>query len=173
AETPGGGLRSEESTLPGFIHDTCATVHTVAAASPVLRTLPLHEYGLEWVHPPTPVAHPLNDGTAIALSRSIEETAAALGKEDGAAYRALVEPFVQRWQDLMVDVLAPLRRPRHPFLFASFGLRAVHSVVSLAQRHFQGDAARALLAGLASHSLLPLESRPTAAFALVLSILGH
>lgn len=173
AETPGGGLRSEESTLPGFIHDTCATVHTVAAASPILRTLPLHEYGLEWVHPPTPVAHPLNDGTAIALSRSIEETAAALGKEDGAAYRALVEPFVQRWQDLMVDVLAPLRRPRHPFLFASFGLRAVRSVVSLAQRHFQGDAARALLAGLAGHSLLPLESRPTAAFALVLSILGH
>lgn len=173
AETPGGGLRSEESTLPGYIHDTCATVHTVAAASPFLRTLPLHEYGLEWVHAPTPVAHPLGNGTAIALSRSIEETADALGWDDGAAYRSLVEPFVRRWQDLLVDLLAPIRPPRHPLLFARFGRLAIHSVVSLAQRCFEGERARALLAGLAGHALLPLESRPTAAFALVLSILGH
>lgn len=172
ADNPGGGLRSEEHTLPGFIHDTCATVHTVAAASPFLRTLPLHEYGLEWVQPRSPVAHPLSDGTAVVLSRSIEETAAALGRRDGAAYRALVEPFVERWQDLMTDVLAPLRAPRHPLLFARFGLLAVRSVISLARR-FEGERARSLLAGLAAHSLLPLEERPTAGFALVLATLGH
>lgn len=173
AEVAGGGLRSEESTLPGYTHDICATVHSVAAASPFLRTLPLHEHGLEWAHPEIPVAHPLDDGTAVLLSRSIDETAASLGGADAAAYRSLVEPFVRRWEELMIDILAPLRPPRHPLIFARFGLLAIRPIFSLAERRFRGERARALLAGLAGHSLLPLESRPTTAFALVLAILGH
>lgn len=104
----GGGTRSAELTLPGFMHDVCSAVHPLAVASPFFRTLPLADHGLEWVHPPTALAHPFDDGTAALLERSIEATGASLG-EDAQRYARLVEPFVARWEDLVADVLAPLR----------------------------------------------------------------
>jgi len=172
APSIGGGLRSEELTLPGFVHDVCSAVHPLALASPFFRTLPLHEFGLEWVEPPAPLAHPLDDGTAVLLERSLEATAAGLG-QGGGSWRRLLEPLVRRWNGLADDVLAPpLHFPRHPLLMARFGLGALLPATLLA-RAVRGTAARALLAGSAAHSFLPLDAPGTGAFGLVLSVAGH
>jgi len=169
----GGGTRSAELTLPGFIHDVCSSVHPMAVASPCFEQFPLAQFGLEWVHPAVPLAHPLDDGTAVVLDRSIDATAANLGP-DGDAWRRLFQPLVAAWPSTRHDMLGPLLRiPRHPFLMARFGLRALRSARSLAESCFQGVRARALFAGVAAHSLLPLEERPSAAVALALSICGH
>ena len=171
-DTIGGGARSEELTLPGFAHDTCSAIHPMAVSSPFFSTLPLSEHGLEWVFPPSSVAHPLDDGTAIVLERSVEATSEALG-EDSSAYEKLMAPFVADWDKLAPSLLGPLRLPRHPLLLARFGLQAVRSALSVAMHQFRGERARALFGGLAAHSMLPLEKRTSAAFGLVLGITGH
>jgi phytoene dehydrogenase-like protein len=172
ANTPGGGMRSAELTLPGFVHDVCSSVYAMVACSPFLHALPLDKYGLDWALPPAPLAHPLDDGTAVLLHRSVDETADSLGA-DGAGYRRLMGHLVGRWQDLLQDVLAPPRIPRHPFFFAEFGVRAIRPATSLARSYFKTKRARALFAGLAAHSILPLEKLTTSAVALVLAVTAH
>jgi phytoene dehydrogenase-like protein len=171
-ETPGGGCRSDELTLPGFVHDTCSTVHALALASPFLRTLPLEGHGLELAHPETPLAHPLDDGTAVVLERSIEQTARGLGP-DATAWRRLFEPLVRDADRLLPELLGPLRPPRHPLLLARFGLSGIRSAHGLARSRFEGERARALLAGCAAHSMLSLRSPASAAFGLVLALSAH
>jgi phytoene dehydrogenase-like protein len=172
ASTVGGGTRSAELTLPGFVHDVCSTVHPLGLASPFFRSLPLQEFGLEWIQPPTPLAHPFDDGTAAVLERSIETTGDGLGL-DSKTYRRLMQPLVGDWEKIMHEFLGPLRFPRHPLAMARFGLLAIRSASGLAQSVFRGERARGLFAGLAAHSIQPLESAPTAAFGLMLGILGH
>ncbi|MBC7973963.1 MAG: NAD(P)/FAD-dependent oxidoreductase, partial [Myxococcales bacterium] len=111
--TIGGGMRSAELTLPGFVHDVCSAIHPLARASPFFSTLGLERHGLEWIEPPISLAHPLDDGSAALVRRDLDETAASLGR-DGAAYRRLVGPTVGRWDALIVDVLAPFHIPLRP-----------------------------------------------------------
>ena len=172
ADTIGGGARSADLTLPGFVHDICSAVHPLAVASPFFRTLPLAEYGLEWVHPPAPLAHPFDDGTAALLERSVDETAEGLGP-DANAYRRLMGPLAADADRLFGDLLGPLRWPRHFFAALRFGWQAIRSGRGLAEAHFTGQPARALIAGLAAHAILPLEHRPGAAIALMLGVAGH
>ena len=172
SDTIGGGARSAELTLPGFVHDVCSAVHPLAVGSPFFSTLPLSEHGLKWIHPPAPVAHPFDDGTAVILERSVGTTTETLGR-DGGAYMGLMAPLVADWDKLASEVLGPLRPPRHPLVLARFGLRALRSARGLAESVFEGERARSLFAGLAAHSMLPLERRPTAAFGLLLGASGH
>jgi phytoene dehydrogenase-like protein len=172
AETVGGGTRSAALTLPGFVHDVCSAVHPMAVASPFFKTLPLAEHGLEWVDPALPLAHPLDDGTAAVLDRSVGATAESLGPDAGA-YRRLMGPLVDRAEGLFADLLGPFRIPRRPLAALRFGLRAVRSGKSLADAWFRAPAARALIAGLAAHAVLPLEQSPGAAITLMLGIAGH
>ena len=169
----GGGSRSAELTLPGYVHDVCAAVMPLGAGSPFLRSLPLEQHGLTWVQPPVPAGHPLDDGTAVLLHRSVDATAAGLGS-DAAAYRRLVGPLVERWRDLADASLGPLTDGvRHPLVMARFGVPGVLSARRLAGSLFRGEPARALFAGMAGHSILPLDRPFTAAFGLVLSVTGH
>ncbi len=173
SETLGGGARSAELTLPGFVHDVCSAVHPLAVGSPFFRTLPLNDYSLEWIHPPSPLAHPLDDGTAAVLERSIQATGETLERADAARYANLMNPLVADWGLLETELLGPAHLPRHPIALARFGLRALRSARGLAESFFEGERARALFAGLSAHSTLPLEQMPTAAFGLVLGITGH
>ena len=168
----GGGLRSAELTLPGYRHDICASVFPLGVGSPFFRTLPLALYGLEWIHPDAPLAHPLDDGTVAFLERSIDKTAVALGP-DGSAWREVMGPLAEDWDDLAGDLFAPLRLPKHPLALARFGLHGVRSAWSLAQQRFQQPAARALFAGCSAHIMMPLDRHLTAAFAIVLGASGH
>jgi phytoene dehydrogenase-like protein len=169
----GGGARSAELTLPGFEHDICSAIHPLAAASPFFETLPLAGHGLSWIHPPAPLAHPLDDGTAVMLERSLEETAHDLG-DDAGAYRRLVGPIAADWNELRHDLLAPLGRwPRRPLGFAAFGLRALRTAHGMAISAFQGERARALFGGLAAHAMLPLTHAGSAAVPLVLAATAH
>lgn len=172
SDTLGGGTRSAPLTRAGFVHDVCSAVHPMAVASPFLRTLPLAEHGLEWVQPETPLAHPLDGGLAAALEQSVEATADALGP-DASAYRKLMNPLVASADGLFADLLGPFRIPRRPLAAMRFGLRAIRSGSGLARAWFRADAAKALIAGLAAHSVLPLERSPSAAIALMLGIAGH
>src|SRR5205823_1984898 len=134
ADTPGGGVRSAELTLPGFVHDVCSTVYAMVACSPFLGDLPLDKNGLNWVFPPAALAHPLDDGAAVLLHQSLDETARSLdtnGGTDGNGYRRLMGDLVERWQDLFRDAFAPPGIPKHPVLFAKFGLRAIRPATSL------------------------------------------
>lgn len=168
----GGGLRSAFLTLPGFLHDVCSAVHPLGAGSPFFASLRLPENGLAWIHPPAPLAHPLDDGSAVVLERSVGETARSLGADRGA-YEGLMGPLAADWPLLAEDILAPPRLPRHPAAFARFARRAVRSAAGLAASHFRGTGARALFAGLAAHSFLPLSRPPSAGFGLVLGLLAH
>lgn len=168
----GGGTRTEELTLPGYLHDVCSTVHPMAVASPFFRELPLARHGLEWVHTPTLLVHPFDDGSVVTLERTLDATVESLGA-DGPAYRDLVEPFVDRWQDLVHDALRPIRFPRHPFFMAHFGAHALRSVDSLVRSRFRNDATRALFAAVAGHCMLPLDWAGTASFGLMLCVTGH
>jgi phytoene dehydrogenase-like protein len=172
ASIVGGAARSAEVTLPGFVHDLGSAVHPLAVASPFFRSLPLEEHGLSWVHAAAPLAHPLDDGSAVVLDRSVEQTARGLG-EDGPAYRRLLRPLVRHWESLLEDVLAPAHWPRHPLHAAEFALRAMGSATALAGNHFRGAPARALFAGLAAHSMLPLSQSVTAGVALLLGCAAH
>jgi phytoene dehydrogenase-like protein len=169
-ETVGGGARTAELTLPGFRHDVCSAIHPLGIASPFFRTLSLEKLGLDWIHPDFPLAHPLHDGAAV-LHRSVQQTAADLGM-DGPTYARIFDSLTANADPLMEDILWPPHVPKHPFLLASFGRKAMRSAVSLA-RAFHEEPARALFAGIAGHSVLPLDRAPSAAFGLVLGFLAH
>lgn len=173
ADRLGGGARTDELTLPGFRHDTCSAVHPLGVGSPAFRALPLEHYGLEWLHPEFPMAHPFPDGSAAVLARSPAETAASLGP-DARAYLQLVEPFVGRWDDLLGDLLrAPLVAwPQHPILLARFGARGALPMTVLARR-FRGARAPALLAGMSGHTITPLSSLGTAGVGLMFALAAH
>lgn len=172
SESIGGGTRSMELTLPGFIHDVCSAVHPLAVGSPFFRDLPLHDHGLEWIHPEIPLAHPLGGGGGVSLRRTLAETATLLGN-DGPTYSALMRPLVDNWWGLAREFLQPMiHLPRDPLAFIRFGLRAIQPAQWLARR-FSGEPARALFAGLAGHSFLPLSAPASAAFGLVLGAAGH
>jgi phytoene dehydrogenase-like protein len=174
-ETIGGGSRSGELTLPGFTHDICSAIHPLGLASPFMRSLPLERYGIEWIHPDIPLAHPLDNGTAAIIARSLEITAESMG-QDAAAYKKLMQPLVENWETIIEAFYGPLR-PRailpHPFKLARFGLPALRSASGLARSHFRGTGARAIFAGMSGHSMLPLEAPTSAAAGLVLGILAH
>jgi len=170
--TIGGGARSAELTLPGFVHDICSAVHPLALNSPLFRTLPLDAHGLRWIMPPLMLAHPLDEAPAAVMAKSLDETAAQLGR-DGGAYRRLFGAIVDGWPQLETSVLAPLRLPSYPFALARFGLKAIQAAEPLVRRRFATPGARALFAGIAAHGMMPLDMRPTAAFGLVLGALAH
>ncbi len=168
----GGGARSAELTLPGFVHDICSAVHPMAVASPCFELFPLQEHGLQWIHPPAPLAHPLDDGTAVMLERSIDATAANLAS-DGEAWKRLIGPFAAAWPELRHDAMAPIGMPRHPILMARLGMIGIRSARSVAEGYFREPRARALFAGIAAHAVMPLEDRLSAAAGIVLGALGH
>jgi phytoene dehydrogenase-like protein len=171
--TIGGGARSAELTLPNFVHDVCSAVHPLAAGSPYFKTLPLERFGLEWIQPDIPLAHPLDDGTAACLYRDVDLTAHSLSP-DAHAYLRLMKPLVRDWAQLAVEFLQPmLHLPKHPIALARFGFPALCPAIWLAKRSFKGEATRALFAGIAAHSFLPLEAPASSAFALVLGLAGH
>jgi phytoene dehydrogenase-like protein len=173
AETVGGGMRSAELTLPGYVHDVCSTVQGTSVASPFFAGLDLAQYGVELVHPPIPLAHPLDDGRVALLERSVEATAAGLGV-DGPAYKRLLGPLVRDADETLPFILGPsLRVPRHPLALARFGLPALWPAATLARRRFRDDPARALFAGLCTHSMLALDRVATSSFGLVLAMTAH
>jgi len=174
AATVGGGARTAELTLPGFRHDPCSAVHPLGAGSPVLRRLGLERFGLSWVQPELPVAHPFPDGTAAVLARSVDETVRSLDDGDGPAYRRMLGPFLGHWDELATDVLrAPLAGwPRNPLLYGRFGLLAGLPAALLA-RAFSGPRAQGLLAGLAGHVTAPLTSPLTGGIALMFALAAH
>ncbi len=172
-DTIGGGARTEELTLPGFRHDTFSAVHPMAAASPFFRRLDLAKHGMEWIQPAIPLAHPL-ESDSVTLEHSVAATAENLGRRDGAAYRRLMEPLATQWQQIFAEILQPLTRiPRNPVALARFGLPALLSARGLVGMQFRGARARALFAGLAAHSFLPLNAIASASFGLVLGMAGH
>ncbi|HEX2441971.1 MAG TPA: NAD(P)/FAD-dependent oxidoreductase [Methylomirabilota bacterium] len=172
-EQIGGGTRTAALTLPGFRHDVCSAVHPMGASSPVFRDVQVVQHGLRWVHPEVPLAHPFDDGTAAVLERSTSATADTLAAADRDAYRRLMDPLVEDWPALAHDALAPLHVPRHPIVMARFARRGVRSALGLVKSWFGNDRARALLAGIAAHTLEPLSGLPTAAFGLMLAAAGH
>jgi phytoene dehydrogenase-like protein len=172
-ETLGGGCRTAELTLPGFLHDICSAIHPMAIASPFFKSLNLERHGLEWARSPIPLAHPLPDGTAVAvLHESLHETAETLGR-DGESWRRLFDPFLSNAAALFDETLRPMRGTRHPLLMARFGMAGLRSCQSLIDARFRDPKARALFAGCAAHSFLPLEYAGSASFGLVLALTAH
>ena len=172
AETPGGGVRSAELTLPGFTHDICSSVFPMGYCSPFLSTLRLEQHGLQWVFPPVAAAHPFDDGTAALLHKSLEQTAAGLGT-DGRGYEALFGNLVAHGEKLFAAALAPIRALKSPLLMAGFGLRAMRSVRMIAHAYFKTEKARGMFAGIGGHAMLPLEKLTSAASALILATAAH
>ncbi len=168
----GGGARSAELTLPGFIHDVASAVHPFGPVSPMFQSVPLASLGFEWIEPPVMFAHPYDEGPAALVSRSIDATAASLGVDE-IAYRELVGRFVESWPRLRRLVLGPLVIPRDPLRALRFALDALQPAAGLARRRFRSAGARGLFAGVAAHGMLPLERTPSAAFGLVLTGLAH
>ena len=171
-EEPGGACRTLPLTVPGFGHDFGSAVYPLGAGSPFFNTLPLAQYGLEWVHGEAPFAHPLDDGTAAVMERDLGDVEGALGA-DGATWRRLLQPFVTQWSRFSEDALGPLLRiPRDPTLMARFGVLAVQSAQTFAG-YLRGTPARALFAGLAAHSFLAFDRPLSSAPALMLGIAAH
>lgn len=170
---PGGAARTLPLTLPGFLHDFGSAVHPMAASSPFFKTLPLEKYGLEWVHGTAPLAHPLEDGTAVALPREMSALDRVLGM-DGRRWRALMEPLVEHWDDFLLDALQPvLRLPRHPLRMAGFGLKAFQPARGLVKNEFENARTRAVFAGIAAHSTLSFDQPFSAAAGLLLGAAAH
>jgi phytoene dehydrogenase-like protein len=170
----GGGARTAEVTLPGFRHDICSAVHPMAIVSPFFAGLDLEAEGLSWIHPPTPLAHPFDDGTAAVIEKDLEATARMFdADDDGFMWRAMFEARVARGAGFFADILRPIRLPRHPIEMARFGLGAVQSANGMARRWFRGEHARGVFAGCSAHSMLPLERAGSAAFGLILSLSAH
>jgi phytoene dehydrogenase-like protein len=168
----GGGTRTAELTLPGFLHDVCSGCHPMGVLSPAWRQYPLERHGLRWVRPPASVAHPLDGEPAVLLRRSLDETARDVA-EDDVAYRRLFAPFLRDPHGLLADLLGPLRIPRHPLRMARFGLLGLLPAATLFTKRFRGRRARALLAGCAAHSILPFDRALTAAVGLIFAFTGH
>ncbi len=174
-ETIGGGSRSMELTLPGFVHDVCSAIHPLGLGSTFFRALPLEQYGLEWIQPHAPLAHPFDDGTVAVLERSIDATGATLGV-DARAYEKLMKPLVAHWDTIFDAFFGPLRLTPlflHPFALAGFGFKALRSARGFAESHFKGKQARALFGGMCGHWMLPLERPVSAAAGLALGTMGH
>jgi phytoene dehydrogenase-like protein len=172
-QQPGGAARTMELTLPGFRHDFGSSVFPLGAASPFFGTLPLKRYGLDWVHGAAPLAHPLDDGSAVVLERELGAAVAELGR-DGLAWRALVQPIVEHWSQFACDALGPVVRvPSHPLLMAQFGLVAFQPALTLAKSRFASERTRALFAGLAGHSFLSLEQPLSSAIGIILGAAAH
>ncbi len=167
----GGGLRSAELTLPGFIHDCCSAIHPMAAMSPFFSSLPLAEFGLGFIDPPAALAHPLPDGGAAMLYPSLEKTAAGFGVDENS-YRRLMAPVVRDWPDIGPDVLAPIHFPKHPFAMAGFGLKALATANAISRR-FKNENTKSFWGGLALHSQLPFDFQSTAAIGITLLTCGH
>ncbi len=171
SDTVGGGMRTKELMQPGFKHDICSAIHPLAASSPFLKQLPLADFGLEWITPEFPVAHPMDNGDAVVMHHSLKKTMDELG-HDGKKYQSAMEPIIENWDTLTADFLGPLRFPKRPIDLALFGLKAFQPA-SLFQRRFKQERAKALFAGLAAHSILPLNAVATSAIGLVLGAAGH
>lgn len=168
----GGAVRTMELTLPGFLHDFGSAVHPMAAGSPFFLSLPLQDYGLEWIHSPATLAHPLDDGTAVILERDLADAESELGV-DGRVWRDLVEPFVDCWPEFAPEILAPIHLPfRHPLLMSRFGLRALTSAKNLVTG-FRSERTKALFAGLAAHSFLSMDELLSGTFGMVFAITAH
>ena len=173
ADKLGGGMRSENLTLPGFIHDVCSAVHPLGASSPLFRRMPLQRFGVEWVHSPAALAHPFDNAPAALLHRSIEDTVVQFAEPDAGRYRRLFAPLAENWDKLMWEVLQPIVHiPRHPLLLARFGLPSLLSADRLAAR-FEDRRLRAMITGSAGHAILPLDKWLTASFGIVLTGAAH
>ncbi len=168
----GGGARSEQLTLPNFVHDVCSAVHPMGVTSPFLKTLPLREYGLGWIESPFALAHPFDSEPAAFLSKSVEQTAETLG-EDKNSYLKLIRPFVDQGEALLAEILKPLRIPKHPLLMARFGLAAMRSSCDLANSKFKTSRAKAIFSGCAAHSMVALDKLATASFGISLMVVAH
>ncbi|MFE3182247.1 phytoene desaturase family protein [Streptomyces violascens] len=173
-DTVGGGARTEELTLPGFRHDPCSAVHPLGIGSPAFRNMPLDRYGLEWLHPELPMAHPFDDGTAAVLSRSVSETAASFGPRDAGTYRRLLAPYLGKWDVLARDFMSlPLTAlPRDPIGLARFGTVGLPPY-SWLMRRFRDDRARALMAGLVAHVIAPLNGLATGGVGMLFALAAH
>ena len=171
ADKIGGGMRTSELVLPGYLSDVCSAVHPMGAGSPFLQELPLEKFGLEYINPPVLAAHPFDDGTASVLLQSLQQTADRLGA-DKDAYLQLIGSVVDLWPGIAKDVLGPLHMPQHPLDLIKFGLPALRSALSIAKK-FKTPEAKGLWAGMAAHSFLPLDQLTTAAVGLVLMANGH
>ncbi|MFN8606433.1 MAG: NAD(P)/FAD-dependent oxidoreductase [Vulcanimicrobiota bacterium] len=172
ASSPGGGTRTAELTLPGFRHDVCSAVHPMALASPFFQGLHLERFGLEWIHPERPVAHPLDGGQAVFLQRSVAHTAESLGS-DSSPYFRLMQKLVGKWDYIDREVLGPLSAPRRPFSLAWFGLRALWPAKAFLRTWFKEAPTQALLAGICAHATIPLEWMPSMSVGLVMAAVGH
>jgi len=172
ADTVGGGARSAELTLPGFVHDVCSAIHPLGVASPFCRTLPLEEHGVHWIEPPAALAHPFDDGTAVLLERSAYAAVTGVG-EDEDRWRRIFAPLARDAEPLLEDLLGPLHLPAHPLALARFSALAAPPATLLARLSFRGAKARGAFAGLAAHSMLRLDRPPSAAFGLTLGLLAH
>jgi len=168
----GGGTRTAELTLPGFRHDVCSAIHPLAVVSEVFRSAPLGDFGLEWIDPAIPLAHPISGGQAACLRRSLAETARGFGG-DGPAYQRLLSPFCKKSETLLAAVLSPLQFPRNPLLMARFGWHGIGSSQQLVDRWFRDERVRGMFAGAAAHSILPLDQRTTAAVGLMFCVSAH
>lgn len=170
--TPGGAVRSMELTLPGFVHDFGSAVHPLGVGSPFFSSLPLSTCGLDWVHSPAPLAHPLDDGTAVVLERDLLEARSVLG-EDGTAWEKLLRPFVENWPELAPEILSPQPSiPKHPWLMGRFGLLSLASARNVASR-FRTERTKALFAGCAAHSFLSLDEPLSGVFGLLMAVAAH
>lgn len=172
APTIGGGTRTAELTLPGFQHDICSAIHSLAVGSPFFQTVPLEKYGVRWLYPPVNLAHPLDDGRAAAIYPVWEKTLQTLGR-DATAYRRLVQPLALNWPKLADAFLGPLRFPRHPVAMARLGLPGLLPLPVLARRFFKEDTTQALLAGMSAHSMLDLDVVASSATGLMLAATAH
>ena len=176
ASTVGGGSRSAELTLPGFVHDVCSSIHVFGRTSPFFAGIDLEARGLRWIEPPAALGHPLDDGTAVLVRGGVEGTAGGLGDPaDADAYRRLLGPLEANWGTLLPDLLAPFHVPRSPvraLRLARFGLVGVRPATSVLRR-FRGTRARALLGGVMAHSILGLTEPISAAAGLVLLTGAH
>lgn len=171
SDTIGGGMRTKELISPGYFHDVCSAIHPMAASAPFLKQLPLDDYGLKWIHPAVPAAHPLDNESAVAIYNDLYETASKL-QSDKELYQRIVEPIQQNWDGLSRDFLGPLRFPNNPIQMGLFGLKALQPA-TLFQKNFKTERAKALFAGMAAHSILPLDAIATTAIALVFFGTAH
>jgi phytoene dehydrogenase-like protein len=171
-DTIGGGARSSQLTAPGFVHDVCSAVHPMAVSSRFFNQLKLSQYGLRWVYPDAALAHPFDDGSVILITRSLGETCSQFGVDELSVCR-LLQPFVNRWDELSADVIRPVRFPKSPRLVARFARVAALPASFVAVRKFNRDKARAVFAGFAAHSVMPLSAWGSAAFGMLLWITCH
>jgi phytoene dehydrogenase-like protein len=167
----GGACSTGEITLPGYLHDLGSSVYPMGIASPFFRSLPIE---IPWIEPSAPCAHPLDDGSAVLLEHSIDNTVANLDPLDRRRYRSLLDPLTSHFPQLVQEILGPIQHiPQHPLLLARFGVSALQPAALFARSHFSGVRARALFAGMAAHSVLSLEQMASAAVGLVMLAAGH